>query len=97
MAGRGKSWTAARGCAGDIEAAARGYVGSDGDAEATAHGCAGEVAGGVEVAVGGALEGAGVVKLAPIVTLDRLDFAPKLCENKSKENRQGGKSVRLEA
>ena len=41
--------------------------------------------------------GAGVVKLAPIVTLDRLDGVAKLCGNKSKENRQGGKSVRLEA
>jgi hypothetical protein len=66
-------------------------------AEAAAHGCAGEVAGGVKVAAGGALEGVGVVKLMPIVTLDRLDFAPKLCGNKSKEIRQGGKIVRLEA
>jgi hypothetical protein len=72
-------------------------VGSDGDAEATAHGCAGEVASGVEVAAGGALEGTRVVKLAPIVTLDILDFVPKLCGNKSKEIRQGGKSVRLQA
>jgi hypothetical protein len=72
-------------------------VGSDGDVKAAAHGCAGEVAGGVEVVAGGDLEGVGVVKLAPIVTLDRLDFVPKLCGNKSKKIRQGGKSVRLEA
>ena len=39
--------------------------------------------------------GAGVVKLVPIVTLDKLDGVAKLCGNKSKEIRQGCKSVRL--